>query len=174
MWNTEDKVLCPVRAWAETVRRIRKTVPNVNEDTKVSEYFFEGMKGEFNSTDARNVIRNTTEVIGEKILGFNRDDVGLHSLRSGGAMAMFLSGTSEIIIQRVGRWESLAFLEYIREQVETLTYGKINYLITQNMDSDFLWGEQHQNNKVMEAGSRISYFLVFRNRKGEKHIGVFR
>ena len=34
---------------------------------------------------------------------------------------MFLSGTSEIIIQRVGRWSSEAFLEYIREQVESFT-----------------------------------------------------
>ena len=34
---------------------------------------------------------------------------------------MFLSGVSEIIIRRVGRWSSEAFLEYIREQVETFT-----------------------------------------------------
>ena len=34
---------------------------------------------------------------------------------------MFLSGTSVIIIQRVGRWSSEAFLEYIREQVESFT-----------------------------------------------------
>ena len=37
--------------------------------------------------------------------------------------SMFLSGVSEIVIQRVGRWESFAFLEYIREQVENFTYG---------------------------------------------------
>ena len=36
---------------------------------------------------------------------------------------MFLSGVSEIVIQRVGRWESFAFLEYVREQVENFTYG---------------------------------------------------
>ena len=38
-------------------------------------------------------------------------------------MAMFLSSVPEIVIQRVGRWESTAFLEYIREQVESFTYG---------------------------------------------------
>ena len=70
-----------------------------------------------------------TELIGEKTLGFSRNDVGLHSLRSGGAMAMFLSGISEIIIQRVGRWESSAFLEYIREQVETFTFGVSNKML---------------------------------------------
>ena len=34
---------------------------------------------------------------------------------------MFLSGTSVVVIQRVGRWSSEAFLEYIREQVESFT-----------------------------------------------------
>ena len=38
-------------------------------------------------------------------------------------MAMFLSGVSEIIIQRIGRWERFAFLDYIREQVESFTFG---------------------------------------------------
>ena len=62
-------------------------------------------------------------MLGEVVLGFNQDEVGLHSIRAGGAMAMFLSGVCEIIIQRVGRWSSFAFLEYIREQVECFTAG---------------------------------------------------
>ena len=61
--------------------------------------------------------------MGEYNLVFNEKDIGLHSIRSGGAMAMFLSGISKIIIQRVGRWSSEAFLEYIREQVESFTFG---------------------------------------------------
>ena len=36
---------------------------------------------------------------------------------------MFLSGVLEIIIKRIGRWKSDAFLEYIREQVESFTVG---------------------------------------------------
>ena len=38
-------------------------------------------------------------------------------------MTMFLSGVSTIVIQRVGRWESDAFMEYIQEQVESFTVG---------------------------------------------------
>ena len=38
-------------------------------------------------------------------------------------MGMLLSGVSDIIIQRIGRWESFSFLEYIRGQVENFTYG---------------------------------------------------
>ena len=71
----------------------------------------------------RSKLRATVDLLGEGILGFTKDDVGLHSIRSGGAMAMFLSGVSEIIIKRVGRWSSEAFLEYIREQVDTFTVG---------------------------------------------------
>ena len=36
---------------------------------------------------------------------------------------MFLSGVPTIIIMRIGRWSSEAFLEYIREQVEQFTLG---------------------------------------------------
>ena len=38
-------------------------------------------------------------------------------------MAMFLAGTATIIIMRIGRWSSEAFLEYIREQIEQFTLG---------------------------------------------------
>ena len=48
-------------------------------------------------------LRAIVEIMGERILGFTKDDVGLHSIRSGGAMAMFLSGVSTIVIMRVGR-----------------------------------------------------------------------
>ena len=63
------------------------------------------------------------ENIGKPKLGFGKDDIGMHSLRSGGAMAMLLLGVSTIVIMRIGRWSSEAFLEYIREQVESFTFG---------------------------------------------------
>ena len=62
-------------------------------------------------------------LIGKDVLGFNKDDIGLHSILAGVEMAIFLSGTSFIIIMRVGRWLSEAFLEYIREQVDYFTIG---------------------------------------------------
>jgi hypothetical protein len=49
-------------------------------------------------------LRSVAELVGEEKLGFTKDEVGLHSICSGGAMAMFMSGISTIIIQRVGRW----------------------------------------------------------------------
>ena len=81
------------------------------------------------SSHVRLRIKGVVELIGKQVLGFTKDDDGLHSIRSGGAMAMFLSGVSEIVIQRVGRWESFAFLDYIREQVESVTYSVSNKML---------------------------------------------
>ena len=123
MFRNGDRIMCPVIAWAKTVGRILETVPGANGDTTVCSYFEDGKIKQIESNHVRMRIKSIVEIIGENELGFTKDDVGLHSIRSGGAMAMFLSGVSEIIIQRIGRWESFAFLDYIREQVESFTYG---------------------------------------------------
>lgn len=123
MFRTGDPLLCPVVAWATTIKRILRTVPNASENTKVSSFYMNGQIKEVDASTLRSRLRSIVDVIGKNVLGFTKDDVGLHSIRSVGAMAMFLSGVSDIIIQRVGRWESNAFMEYIREQVETFTYG---------------------------------------------------
>ena len=112
-----------------TVNRIWNTVPGANEDTKVCAYNDHGQASFIDSSYARAKLRGTVELIGEEALGFTKEDVGLYSIRSGGAMAMFLSGVSTIIIQRVGRWESDTFMEYIREQVESFTAGASSKMI---------------------------------------------
>ena len=53
------------------------------------------------------------------IISFNKDDIELHSIRTGGVMVMLSSEISVIIIIRVG---SEAFLEYIKEQVESFIF----------------------------------------------------
>ena len=121
MFRSGDNTLCPVIAWAKTIRRVR-AIPGSSEDSKVC--LFKDNKGNISFISGnyvRSRLRAVVTLLGEEELGFTKDDVGLHSIRSGGAMAMFLSGTSAIIIQRVGRWSSEAFLEYIREQVESFT-----------------------------------------------------
>jgi hypothetical protein len=121
MFRSGDETLCPVIAWANTVKRVR-AIPESSDNSPVC--LFSDDKGNISNITAayvRSRLRATVTLIGEDKLGFTKDDIGLHSIRSGGAMAMFLSGTSVIIIQRVGRWSSEAFLEYIREQVESFT-----------------------------------------------------
>ena len=121
MFKSGDKLLCPVIAWAFTVQRVRKI--HGSSDTSEVCLFQDGSKKPslLQATHIRSRLRSIVAVIGFEVLGFTKEDIGLHSIRSGGAMAMFLSGTSVIIIQRVGHWSSEAFLEYIREQVESFT-----------------------------------------------------
>ena len=109
MFRTADDVLCPIRAWDTTVKRLTNTIPNVSNDTTVCSYCDNGSEVQITSTYAISRIKSVVDVIGQNKLGFSRDEVGLHSIRSGGAMAMFLSGVSEIIIHRIGCWESFAF-----------------------------------------------------------------
>ena len=129
MFRTQDKVLNPVKAWAVTVQRVR-SYHQSNDDTKVCAFVTnDGKLINIQADQVRTRLRAVVETIGEEKLGFTKDEVGLHSIRSGGAMAMFLSGTSTIIIRRVGRWSSEAFLEYIREQVEDFTQGVSSKMI---------------------------------------------
>jgi hypothetical protein len=128
MFKINDSVLNPVKAFAETVTRVW-SYPGSTEDTKICTILRpNGQTEEIKSSQVRDKLKTIVAVIGEEVLGFTKEDIGLHSVRSGGAMAMFLSGTSTIIIQRIGRWSSEAFLEYIREQVESFTAG-----VSQNM-----------------------------------------
>ena len=97
-----------------------------------------------NSTQVLPRLRAIVELIGKKKLGFTNNDVGLHSIRSRGTMTMFLSGVSVIMIKRIGRWNSEAFLEYIREQVENFTHGvSMKMLMYENFHT-INAGQDHQ------------------------------
>ena len=121
MFRTSDKSLNPVIAWARTIKRVW-SYPGTTEDSTVCTFLdSKGKLVQIQASQVRDWLKATVELIGADTLGFTPEDVGLHSIRSGGAMAMFLSKTSTIIMMRVGRWSSDAFLEYIREQIENFT-----------------------------------------------------
>jgi hypothetical protein len=61
--------------------------------------------------------------IGKDVLGFSPQDIGLHSLCSGAAMAMYLMAVPVFTIMLLGRWSSDAFLRYIRWQVKEFSKG---------------------------------------------------
>lgn len=58
--------------------------------------------------------------------GLHADDIGLHSLRSSSAMAMYLNGVPVYTIMLIGRWSSDAFLRYIRKQVKEFGHDVSN------------------------------------------------
>ena len=78
---------------------------------------------EITSAHIRTKLRSAVASIGERNLGFTADEIGCHSLRSGAAMTMKVSGVSEYTIMIIGRWKSLVFLDYIRKQVASFSFN---------------------------------------------------
>ena len=68
-------------------------------------------------------LRDAVVSIGEDALGFKKEQVGTHSIRSGSAMAMYLGEFPVYTIVLIGRWSSDAFLRYIRKQVEQFSHN---------------------------------------------------
>jgi hypothetical protein len=58
--------------------------------------------------------------------------IDTHSLRSGGANALALSGYSDMQIQKMGRWKGATFKEYIREELACYSAG-----MSSNMKQNF-------------------------------------
>ena len=72
----------PVTAWATTIWRILDTIPGASGDTTVFSFDDLGRITEIDSSYARAKIIGIVELIGKEILGFSKEDVGLHSIRS--------------------------------------------------------------------------------------------
>ena len=108
---------------ANIIKRVQQ-ISGYSSSSKICSYEAEDGKVMYiNLSQVLPRLRSVASLMGENNLGFSEKDIGLHSIHSGGAMVMFLSRISKIIIQGVGRWSSKAFLEYIREQVESDTFG---------------------------------------------------
>ena len=119
---TNDTLMCPVRIWATIVKRIR-SYPSANDDTAVSAVWRNNQIEHITSDQLINAIDAAAESIGYQKLGVKKGDLGLHSIRSGAAMAMYLDEVPIYTIMMIGRWSSDTFLWYIREQVESFSHN---------------------------------------------------
>jgi hypothetical protein len=119
-----DKLLCPVIVWASIVKRIR-SYKNSISTTMVNTYQFANSEKfhSFTGAELLKRLRFATASIGPNTLGFTAKDIGLHSARSGAAMAMYLAHIPVFTIMLLGRWSSNAFLRYIRKQVKEFSNG---------------------------------------------------
>lgn len=120
---SEHHILCPVKRWAAVVAAIAK-MPSFTPDTPVCAFINEaGAEAVLTRDQVLKILRWAVDSIGEDILGFKAKDIGTHSIRSGGAMAMYLSGVPIITIMLIGRWRSDSFIKYIRKQILQFTSG---------------------------------------------------
>ena len=57
------------------------------------------------------------------LYGYDLNRVGSHSLRSGGAMQLKLTGYNHNLIHKLGLWRTDTYLHYIQSQIGELTAG---------------------------------------------------
>ena len=140
--RTLDPVLCPVKAWAYTARRLH-ILPGSSLATTVDTFYNSTTAAltRFTASGLLKLFRATATAMGESTLGFPASDIGTHSNRSAAAMAMYLNGIPVYTIMLVGRWSSNAFLLYIRKQVQEFTRGVSGRMI--NTSSFYTIPDEH-------------------------------
>ena len=127
-WRTGDSTYCPVVVSSAVVRRLEAM------DASESDFIYkfkgdDGRTRDFDSTTALRMLRGFISSVDFKGLGLDPKRIGLHSLRSSAAMAMYLNGVPVYTIMLLGRWSSDAFLRYIRKQVESFGSGVSSKMI---------------------------------------------
>ena len=112
---------CPVTA---LIRRLTSIRDHTNDtQTCISAYFTHDSKTPrlLHSKDMNNAIKQAVSALKLERHGLSPNLVGSHSLRAGGAMAMYLNNVPITTIKKLGRWASDAFLMYIHEQIAALS-----------------------------------------------------
>lgn len=132
---------CPVRA---LIRRIKHIHTNArNHDYNISTYFRtqRARPRALEATDINRAVRRAVTALGLHRNGLHKTDVSSHSLRAGGAMAMYLNDVPATTIQKLGRWKSDAFLFYIHEQIAAFSTD-----VAQKMSQPIQFRNVLQNN----------------------------
>ncbi len=143
-------------------------IPGAIEESKLCSFISsDGKISCINSSQALPRLGAVVDLIGESSLDFTKDEIGIHSIRSGGGMAMFLSGVATIIIMRIGRWSSEAFLEYIREQVEQFTSG-----VSKRMLQFEHFNAINSSSADIERSSELNPIFVEANKSGGAPIPI--
>jgi len=110
--RTTDPILCPVKAWCWTVRRVG-AYPKTTDNTTIGSIM--GSNGTVHHITRRNLTTHIKAAVKEltpATLGFTSNQCGTHAIGSSGAMWMHLAGIPSYSIMMIGRWSSDALLLY--------------------------------------------------------------
>ena len=101
--------------------------------TQLSAYYVEGQRRDVTATDMSTGLKMAATALAyPETRGIPIDRVDTHSLRSGGANALALSGYSDTQIMKFGRWRGATFREYIHEELATYAKG-----VSKDMKTNF-------------------------------------
>jgi len=126
-----DAEHCPVRALGRRYSHIRSNTHD--SSTFLSAFFVNNARFDVTDRDIRASLKRAAVALQYPTLkGIPIARIDTHSLRSGGANALSLAGYSDRQIQKMGRWRSATFKEYIREKLACFSEG-----MSKNMRSHF-------------------------------------
>lgn len=77
----------------------------------------DGVLVELTDDGVTSVLWATVTAIGVEKLGFGSNKVSTHSVRASTVMVLLLVKVRALVIMPLGRWKSLAFTRYVRDQV---------------------------------------------------------
>lgn len=113
---------CPVRALGRRIIHLRQHTKDVS--IFLSTFFASGKCFDVTDNDIRASLKSAATILNYPATkGIPIERINTHSLRSGGANALSLSGYSDREIQKMGRWRSATFKEYIREELACFSEG---------------------------------------------------
>ena len=117
-----DDICCPVRALARRYLHIRQNTKDTT--APLSTYFVKGCRYNLKDNDVRQGLKMAARTLNyPELCGIPIERVDTHSLRAGGANALHLAGFSDTEIQKMGRWKSDTFKEYITEGLAVFSEG---------------------------------------------------
>ena len=118
-----DPYYCCVKALGRRAVHILES--GGDDKTWLSAYWEQGEgRCDVTDKDMRAALKKAAEVLdypGKK--GVPVDRVDTHSLRIGGATVLALAGYSDTQIQKMGRWRSATFKEYVRSELAGYSAG---------------------------------------------------
>jgi hypothetical protein len=107
---------CPVKALACRVIHIREN--GGDQKASLLAIYVEGVCYNVTGDDISKGLKMAATLLNNlSTRGIPIERVDTHSLRSGGANALALSGYFDTQIQKMGRWKGTMFKEYIREEL---------------------------------------------------------
>ena len=120
---TDAGLLCPIKALARRVIHIRAHTNKKN--AFLCSYWDDIGRADVTDSNIRYAVKFAAKMLKYEDRGIPLDRIDTHSLRSGGACALALSGYGDRDIMKMGRWapDSKAFMEYIQQQLSTFSAG---------------------------------------------------
>jgi len=120
-----EKLLSPTKAIARRYLHIRDSTTSADFlTTNLSAYFVNGCKYEVTDKDVRSAVKYAAKELNyPENKGIPIERIDTHSLRGGGANALSLAGYSDREIQKMGRWKSNTFKEYVSDQLSQFSEG---------------------------------------------------